>query len=131
MRLVSLCFVLMMVGCVSGPGDGGTRPDPSGGGKADGTGGSATLLDCNTSLGPDQQVTVVDDGSQLHLVELTTSGAQVERDLSDSEWESQTLRLRDDWGETSTMSKEDGDWVVRSSGGDFGIADCWVDQSGG
>ena len=128
MRLRSLCLVLMMVGCVSGPGDGGTRGDPSTGGKADGTG-SATLLDCNTSLGPDQQVTVMDDGSQLHLVELTTSGAQVERDLSDSEWASQTLRLRADWGSTSTLSKEDGDWVVRSDSGDFGIADCWVDKS--
>jgi len=68
----------------------------------------------------------------LTLVELTTSGAQVHRALSVTEWSSGTLRLRDDFGSRTTMSKSSGDWVVKSSGGgvsEIGDADCWVDKS--
>jgi hypothetical protein len=99
------------------------------GGKADGDGPS-TLLDCNTPVGPDQQVTVIDNGADgLVLRELTTSGSQQDRPLSTDEWTSGTLNLRDDgFGSTSTMSKDGNDWVVRSTGGgvnEFGYADCW------
>lgn len=118
---------LLVIGCAD-PVDQPARP--TGGGKADG--GRAILLDCNTSLGPDQQVTVLDDGDRMILRELTTSGSQVERDLPADEWDARSLRLREDWGATSTLSKEDGDWILRSIGGgvnEFGFADCWVDES--
>jgi len=94
--------------------------------------GTGTLLDCNTSLGPDQQVTVIGDGTKLTLRELTTSGSEVSRTLSTSEWTSHTLHLRDDFGSTTTLTKESGDWIARSTGGGFnetGVADCWVDKS--
>src|SRR5205085_2202535 len=35
--------------------------------------GTGKLLDCNISFGPDQQVTVIGDGTTLKLVELTSS----------------------------------------------------------
>ena len=94
--------------------------------------GTGKLLDCNTPVGPDQQVTVIGDGTTLTLRELTTSGAQVERSLSLHEWASNSLRLRDDFGSTTTLTKGADGWVVRSSGGGFseiGNADCWVDKS--
>ena len=102
----------------------------AGGGTQVGTG---TLLDCNTSLGPDQQVTVIGDGTKLTLRELTTSGSQVSRTLSTADWASHKLRLRNDgFGSTATLTKEAGDWMMRSTGGGFneiGLADCWVDKS--
>ncbi|HTL36042.1 MAG TPA: hypothetical protein VL326_23085 [Kofleriaceae bacterium] len=94
--------------------------------------GHGTLLDCNTPVGPDQQVTVIGDGTSLTLRELTTSGAQVSRSLSLHEWASNSLHLRDDFGSKTTMTKSSDGWVVRSSGGGFsevGDADCWVDKS--
>ena len=94
--------------------------------------GTGKLLDCNTPVGPDQQVTVIGDGTSLTLRELTTSGAQVERPLSLHEWASGSLHLRDDFGSTTTMTKGSDGWVVRSTGGGFneiGDADCWVDKS--
>jgi len=94
--------------------------------------GHGTLLDCNTPVGPDQQVTVIGDGTSLTLRELTTSGAQISRSLSLHEWASNSLHLRDDFGSTTTMTKSSDGWVVRSSGGGFsevGNADCWVDKS--
>lgn len=129
MRIQWLLSLSMMIGCA------GVKDVPSGsasaGGKAD-DGSSMTLLDCNTPAGPDQQVTVRADGDSLTLVELTTSGAQISRALSHAEWDSETLSLRDDFGSTSTLAKESGDWVLRSTGGgdnEFAIADCWVDES--
>ena|SRR6185369_4938713 len=119
-------LALALSACADSP----TSNDPmnaSGGGKADGD--TEILLDCNTPVGPDQQVTVLDRGDGLVLRELTTSGAQEDRKLSKSEWKSGTLNLRDDgWGSTSTMSKDGSDWVVRSTGGgfnEFAYADCW------
>lgn len=94
--------------------------------------GHGTLLDCNTPVGPDQQVTVIGDGTSLKLRELTTSGAQIDRALSVSEWQSLTLHLRDDFGSHATLTKESGGWVTRSFGGGFnevGDADCWTDKS--
>ena len=64
--------------------------------------------------------------------ELTTSGAQVSRSLSVAEWKSHTLHLRDDFGSSTTMTKDSGGWVVRESGGgvsEIGDADCWVDKA--
>jgi hypothetical protein len=90
------------------------------------------LLDCNTSAGPDQQVTVIGDGTKLTLRELTSSGSRVDRTLSMSEWTSEKLALRDDFGATATLTKDRGDWVMHSGGGGFSetaIADCWVDKS--
>lgn len=73
-----------------------------------------------------------DDGA-LTLRELTTSGSFIERALDAAEWESGALRLRDDgFGSESTLTKEDGDWFLRSTGGgfnEFGFADCWIDES--
>jgi hypothetical protein len=59
-------------------------------------------------------------------------GAQVSRALSIEEWASHELRLRDDFGSTTTMTKDSDGWVIRSSGGGFseiGDADCWTDKS--
>lgn len=124
-RLAAL-FSLSLLACVAPTSD---DRDVSGG-KADGR--RTILLDCNTSLGPDQQVTVIEDG-ELKLRELTTSGAQVERLLDQAEWESGSLRLRDDgFGSVATLTKEDGDWFLSSTGGgfnEFGFADCFVDES--
>jgi|GEM_PF-6687837 len=91
------------------------------------------LLDCNTSLGPDQQVTVKSDGTSLTLEELTSSGSFEARALSVSEWTSKKLRLRsDELGTKSFLTKSGGEWVLNSNGGgvsETGIADCWVDKS--
>jgi hypothetical protein len=95
--------------------------------------GHGILLDCNTSLGPDQQVTVIGDGTKLTLRELTTSGSQEDKALTVAAWSAGKLTLRsDEFGTKSTLTKEDGGWVMRSSGGgvnEIGDADCWVDKS--
>lgn len=91
------------------------------------------ILDCNTSLGPDQQVTVLmtSDG-HLKLRELTTSGSMKERALSSEEFESSNLQLRDDgYGSKSRLYKKDGDWYILSEGygvEEFGYADCFLEQ---
>jgi hypothetical protein len=118
-------LLVLLVACT-------TQAPPAGhtgaaGGKADGDG-TGTLLDCNTSVGPDQQVTVISDGSTYTLRELTTSGAEADRTLDPSEWESESIQLRDDFGDPTTMSKQGGSWVVRSASS-LGYADCWVDQA--
>src|SRR5438067_5199922 len=64
------------------------------------------LLDCNTSVGPDQQVTVVGDGSSLTLKELTTSGSEQDRALDASEWAARSFMLRDDFGSPTTFHKD-------------------------
>ena len=95
--------------------------------------GHGILLDCNTSLGPDQQVTVIGDGTKLTLRELTTSGSQEDKALTVAAWSAGKLTLRsDEFGTRSTLTKEAGGWVMRSSGGgvnEIGDADCWVDKS--
>lgn len=94
--------------------------------------GQGILLDCNTATGPDQQVTVIGDGTRLTLRELTTSGSQVDRPLSTAEWSSHTLNLREDFGSMTTLSKDGGSWIARTFGGGFNEiseADCWVDTS--
>lgn len=124
---VAVLLSLSLAACVAPTSDDAREPA---GGKTDGS--RRIVLDCNTSLGPDQQVTVLDAGS-LTLRELTTRGAQVERPLDAAEWESGELRLRDDgFGSVATLTKEDGDWFLRSTGGGFnelGLADCWIDES--
>lgn len=119
----SILLVLLVACTTQAPSGSGNHA----GGKADGDD-SSTLLDCNTSVGPDQQVTVVSDGTTYTLVELTTSGAQVQRALDPSEWESESIQLRDDFGDSTTMSKQSGQWVVQSASA-LGYADCWVDKS--
>ncbi len=88
------------------------------------------LLDCNTSDGPDQQVTVrqEEDGS-LTLIELLNSGMQVRRPLSQEEWDSKKLQLHDGPYDAKTTLRQviDG-WVFESKGfglNSFGYADCW------
>jgi len=81
------------------------------------------LLDCNTPVGPDQEVTVTSerDGS-LSIIELTSQGAMLpKRTLSQAEWSAQKITLSD--GETLLL-KEKGDWIVRSDT-DFAFADCF------
>jgi hypothetical protein len=120
----SILLVLLVACTTQAPSGGSTG---TGGGKTDDDS-SGTLLDCNTSVGPDQQVTVTSDGTTLTLVELTTSGAQVSRTLDPDEWASESLQLRDDFGDATTMSKDSGSWMVRSASS-LGYADCWVDKS--
>ncbi len=96
--------------------------------------GKGILLDCNTSFGPDQQVTVIGDGTTLTLRELTSRGSQEDHPLTTAAWASHTLTLHDDdgFGAKTTLTKEDGAWVARTSGGgvnEVGDADCWVDTS--
>ena len=125
-RAMRSILLVLLVACTT-QAPPGSRTGTAGG-KADGDGTSDTLLDCNTSVGPDQQVTVVSDGSTLTLRELTTDGAEVDRTLSASDWESESFQLRDDLGDPTTMSKQSGYWVVQSASA-FGYADCWVDTS--
>lgn len=62
-----------------------------------------TLLDCQTTFGPDQRVTVTQEGQVLKLNELTDGGRQVSRILSQEEWDSRLLNLREDEGFTTTL----------------------------
>lgn len=88
------------------------------------------LLDCNTSDGPDQQVTVrqEEDGS-LTLIELLISGMQVRRPLSQEEWDGRKLQLQDGPYDAKTTLRQVTDgWVFESKGfavNSFGYADCW------
>jgi hypothetical protein len=131
MRLRLLSLLLVVTACTDVP----APTDHTQAGKADGDGDGETaiLLDCNTSLGPDQQVTVLDTGDGLVLRELTTSGAQVDRPLSSSEWKSEMLLLRDEgFDSLSTMTKDGDAWAVHATGGgvnELGYADCWIDTS--
>ena len=122
--MTRIAILVLVAGCATDPSHG--SPAPGGGGKADGD--STTMLDCNTSVGPDQQVTVTTDGSSYTLVELTTSGSEVDRTLDASEWAAESFMLRDDFGSTTTFSKMDGQWVVQSDSS-YGYADCWTDKS--
>lgn len=89
---------------------------------------STKLLECNTEIGPDQQVTVLQDGEVLTLVELTSTGNTVSRPLSRVEWQSQILQLRDANDSKSTLSRDpNGGWFLRSMGSGFnemGFVDC-------
>ena len=95
--------------------------------------GHGTLLDCNTPVGPDQQVTVIGNGTTLTLRELTTDGSQQDRALTIAEWTSEKLKLRsDEFGTKSTLGKTAGGWVLYSTGAgvsETGDADCWTDKS--
>lgn len=91
------------------------------------------ILDCNTAMGPDQQVTVLmTSEGKLLLKELTTSGGLKTRDLSSEEFESADIKLRTDkYGSVSRLFKEDGRWVVSSKSfgyEQFGSADCFIDE---
>lgn len=92
-----------------------------------------TLLDCNTSAGPDQQVTVGETDGAYTLFELLASGMMVERSLSSEEWESGVLQLRDGTlGEKSTLKKVQDGWFFESVGPGIrnsGYADCWVSEA--
>ncbi len=99
--------------------------------------GKTKLLDCNvfeSGGGPDQQVTVLQDkDGNLTLRELRESGATEERDLSQDEWDSKNLKLRQDYpDEVNTLRKDGRDWINESKGGGFslfGYADCDTDKS--
>ncbi len=87
------------------------------------------LLDCNTPAGPDQQVTVIQDGGSLKLRELTNRGSIQERKLTKREWNSGKLKLREEYpGEVNLLSKVEDGWflTLRSPGFNFsGYADCF------
>lgn len=87
------------------------------------------LLDCNTPAGPDQQVTVLQDGASLKLRELTNRGSIQERKLSKREWSSGKLKLREEYpGEVNLLSKVEDGWflTLRAPGFNFsGYADCF------
>ena len=88
------------------------------------------LLDCNVFLsgGPDQQVTIVEssDGS-LTLKELTDDGNEVDRALSEDEWESGTITLRHDDDDApdaqNLFYKQGREWMYKSADAE-GNADC-------
>jgi len=85
------------------------------------------LLDCNTSIGPDQQVIVYQDGGQLVLKELTSTGVTLQRALSGAEWSSQKLNLVGHPGEKNTLEKTSDGWAVSAKSpayNEFGFADC-------
>ena len=90
------------------------------------------ILDCNTSLGPDQQATVIQSSEGLLLEELTTSGSFVRRPLTSVEWQSKKIRLRDDgFGSVTYLYKTNDGWYVDSKGSgvsEFGVADCFVEK---
>ncbi|MES2856779.1 MAG: hypothetical protein V4692_12985 [Bdellovibrionota bacterium] len=75
------------------------------------------LLNCGTSLGPDQEVKVLSEDGVLYLKELTTSGRFVKRVLSQEEWDSKKLILREEPGVVSTFTlEESGYWLMVSEG---------------
>ena len=81
-------------------------------------------LDCNISLGQDQQVKVVEKNGSLYLLELTNFGSWISRPLSTQEWQKQQLQLRrDQFGETMLLSKTKTGWMFKSSSA-LGYADC-------
>lgn len=85
------------------------------------------LLDCTTMVGPDQQVTVYQKGTQLLLVESSPSGRQYQRWLDTTEWNSQKLRLREELGATTTLSKTSDGWLIQTVADGFreiGYAQC-------
>lgn len=89
----------------------------------------STLLRCNLSAGPDQEVTVRQGAGGLELHELTTAGARVQRPLARAEWESRRLRLRAELaGEENVLTAEKGAWTFYGRGAGMNIvvlADCW------
>jgi len=87
-----------------------------------------TLLDCNTADGPDQQVTVKETDGDYTLIELTTSGMQVQRSLSKEEWDSRRLKLRDsNFGDSAELYQVTDGWFLTVEGliKFSGYADCW------
>jgi hypothetical protein len=86
------------------------------------------LLDCNTPVGPDQQVTVLKTANGLKLKELTTSGSVIERDLGIEEWQKGSLMLheRDASAKTTLWNTPHGWWVESISPGfrETSAADC-------
>lgn len=91
--------------------------------SADGT----VLLNCTTMVGPDQQVTVYQKGTQLLLVESSPSGHEYKRWLDSQEWSSQKLKLREELGATTTLSKTRDGWMIQSLADGFreiGYAQC-------
>lgn len=85
------------------------------------------LLNCTTMVGPDQQVTVYQKGTQLLLVESSPSGREYKRWLDSQEWSSQKLKLREELGATTTLSKTRDGWMIQSVADGFqevGYAQC-------
>lgn len=87
------------------------------------------LLDCNISLGIDQQVTVLQNDNSLVLRELTNTGRRLERELSAAEWQGQVIQLRNGlFGDKNTLSFRDGEWIFESVGAgahSVAVADCF------
>jgi hypothetical protein len=92
------------------------------------------LLDCNTSFGPDQEVQVKQDGGKLMLIENTSHGSVVSRELTAAEWNSGVLNLREEFGYKTTLTVDKrggrggGQAYIHVTGGDryneSGPADC-------
>lgn len=85
------------------------------------------LMDCNLPNGDTQQATVIQDGSNLILVELNNHGSQSRRPLSAKEWNSKVITLKADSGAKSTLSlSKDGWWFSYKAYGysASGFADC-------
>ena len=82
------------------------------------------LLDCTPMFGPDQEITIVQDGQKLTLIEDAGNEGIKTRELSQSEWRSGKVQLRDD-GNKNILSVTDG--YLTTTGGGFnqsGSASC-------
>ena len=85
---------------------------------------SNAILDCSLSFGPDQQVTVLSTPGGLMLEELTNTGSFVRRPLSEKEFKSAKILLRQGSPlESGTLTFENGSWVY-DLGGSIGNASC-------
>lgn len=137
LRWVSVLSLLALVAC-SGGSSSDASTDESAGAleKKDGGAATETLLRCNVfegGGGPDQEVTVKRTGEALMLIELTNSGSTVQRDLSKEEWDSGTLKLRQEYpDDDNTLTKEGHSWRNESKSSGWrtvGYADCDIDKS--
>src|ERR1700744_4935529 len=131
--LLLTCLALtatFAVACASPAKDDASQSGAAMSDSDDARGRSKVLLDCNVFLsgGPDQQVTIVQnsDGS-LTLKELTDDGNEVDRALSEDEWESGTITLRhDDMDSPDAQNlfyKQGREWMYKSPDAE-GNADC-------
>lgn len=86
-------------------------------------------LNCNTPVGPDQQITVLKTADGMVLKELTMSGKTIERPLSEEEWKSGSLTLTENSPDSVTKMwmTEHGWWIESKSPGwnETAPADCF------
>lgn len=137
LRFVPLLSLVTLFACSGGASRDAT--DESAGALEKKEAGTATetLLRCNvfeSGGGPDQEVTVKRTGDALTLIELTNIGSTVQRDLSREEWDSHSLKLREEYpGDQNTLVKEGAhSWRNESKSPGwhtFGYADCDIDKT--